>query len=64
MIVMSEDHGRKLLGEFVHYYNEERTHQALGPEPPVPGDVGPVIGTTVLSYPHLRGLHHSYRRAA
>lgn len=64
MIVMSEDHGRKLLGEFVHYYNEERTHQALGPEPPVPGDVGPVIGTKVISSPHLGGLHHSYRRAA
>jgi transposase InsO family protein len=64
MIVMGERHARHLLGEFVRYYNEERIHQALGPESPVPRERGTGAGSQVISISHLGGLHHSYRRAA
>ena len=64
VIVFGEEHAREILGEYVAYYDEERTHQALGPESPVPRDRGPVTGSKVISISRLGGLHHSYRRAA
>jgi len=48
----------------VQYYNEERTHQALGAESPVPRESGPTAGGRIVSFEHLGGLHHSYRRVA
>jgi transposase InsO family protein len=64
VIVMAESHARGILDEYVRYYDEERTHQALGPESPVPG-IEVHAGTgPIRSFPHLGGLHHSYRRAA
>ena len=64
MIVMVESHARKLLGELVRYYNEERTHQALGPESPMPREEEQKAIGEIISFPHLGGLHHSYRRVA
>ncbi len=64
VIVMGERHAREILGEYVGYYNAERTHQALGGESPVPRDESPVENGRVISYQHLGGLHHSYRRVA
>jgi len=64
VIVLGEDHARRILDEFVHYYDEERTHQALGGDPPVSRADERSSTGTVVSVPHLGGLHHSYRRAA
>ena len=52
-----------ILEEFVRYYNEDRTHQALGAESPVLDDERGETGRLV-SVPYLGGLHHGYRRAA
>jgi transposase InsO family protein len=64
ILVISEGHARRVLDEFVTYYNKERTHQALGPESPVPREDTAGAGKNVISVPRLGGLHHSYRRAA
>jgi transposase InsO family protein len=62
VIVLGEDHARRILEEFVRYYDEERTHQALAGDAPLPRERS--SHGTVVAVPHLGGLHHSYRRAA
>ena len=63
VIVFGEEHAREVLGEYVAYYNEERTHQALGAESPIVSEA-PVGKGPIASIPYLGGLHHGYRRAA
>lgn len=64
MIVFGEEHAREILGEYVAYYNEERTHQALGAESPVVREAARAGRGPLTSVPYLGGLHHGYRRAA
>jgi transposase InsO family protein len=64
LIVMGEGHARGILDEYVRYYNEDRTHQALGAESPVPGFAERAGSGPIESIPYLGGLHHGYRRAA
>ena len=62
VVVWNEHHLRRLMAEYVHFYNEDRPHQSLGLEPlngPKPVGSGPIIATPVRG-----GLHHVYRRAA
>ena len=62
LIPLSERHLRRILTEFVDYYNHDRLHRSFGLQAPAPklqtsqGGIGvrPVIG----------GLHHVYKRAA
>jgi len=37
-IVRGESHAQGILDKYVGYYNDERTHQTLGAESPVPSD--------------------------
>ncbi|MBK8180815.1 MAG: transposase [Planctomycetes bacterium] len=64
VIVFNECHARRILDEYVAYYNAERAHQALDGDSPVPREIEPRGTGPVVSFPHLGGLHHSYRRAA
>lgn len=62
VIVRNERHLRRLMAEYVRFYNDDRPHQTLGLEPPngrPPVGSGPIIAMSVLG-----GLHHVYRRAA
>ena len=64
VIVLSERHLRRVLAEYVDYYNAVRPHQSLSAQPPEGPRVvfdrsGPVIGRPILG-----GLHHEYRREA
>jgi transposase InsO family protein len=58
---------RRVLGEYVTYFNHDRPHQGLRQH--IPGDVraSPAhagrVGQ-VRAFPVLGGLHHAYRRAA
>ncbi len=64
VIVLNERHLRRLLREYVAFYNAARPHQALDQAPPAGdrGSGGP--GTRVVGEPILGGLHHVYRWAA
>lgn len=64
LIEFGEEHARGILGEFVGYYDEERMHQALGGDSPLPQEERPSATGTVDAFPHLGGLHHSHHRAA
>jgi len=58
---LGEDHLRRLLREYVDYYNTERVHTSIGGAPKGrtvqerPSDQARVIGL-----PRVGGLHHRY----
>ncbi|MCB9725493.1 MAG: transposase [Spirochaetaceae bacterium] len=62
VIVLDEAHLRRLLREYVEYYNEERVHMALRDAP-----VGrlvrerPSVACRLVGQRRLGGLHHSYQ---
>ncbi len=67
MVIVNERHLRRVLLEYVRYFNHARPHQGIGQRLPVPEeDAGPAGGDTdkVIPFPVLGGLHHDYRRVA
>jgi transposase InsO family protein len=64
VIVLNERHARRILEEFVAYYNAERAHQTLDGDSPLPHEQEHGTMRRVIAFPHLGGLHHSSRRAA
>jgi hypothetical protein len=64
VIVLNEDHLRRMLREYLHYYHHSRPHQALGRNSPTGREVEPPLKSEVISIPQVGGLHHLYRRAA
>lgn len=62
VIVLNEDHLRRLLREFVDYYHNDRTHLSLGKDPPYERAVcaPPSATARVGSAPRIGGLHHRY----
>ena len=62
VVVLGAAHLRRILSAYSAYYNEVRTHLALGKDAPLGRpiqSVGPVV-----SVPMLGGLHHQYLRMA
>ncbi len=68
ILIMSERHLHRVIGEYVAYFNHARPHQGIGqriPEPPDDVTSEQVGGSSrVVGYPVLGGLHHDYRRVA
>jgi transposase InsO family protein len=65
VVVMSEDHLRRLLREYVEYYNTERVHTSIG-DAPEGRRVEERLseGAKVTGLPRVGGLHHRYAWAA
>ena len=68
MIILSERHLHRLMGDYVAYFNHSRPHQGIGQHIPAPlEDVtgeGPERLRRIIGHPVLGGLHHDYRRVA
>lgn len=64
LIVVNERHLRRVLGEYVGYYNAARPHQALGLDAPLGRPPAPSAPRRVVARPILGGLHHIYEPAA
>ena len=64
VIVLTEQHARRLLGEFRDWYNHDRVHLALGKDAPDHRSVEPPELGKVVAFPRLGGLHHRYSRRA
>jgi len=59
---------KRLMAEYVRYYNEDRTHLGLAKETPEHRTAVAITiansNTKVISMPRLGGLHHRYDLAA
>jgi transposase InsO family protein len=68
VIVLGEEQLRRLMRQYVEYYNEDRTHLAIGKDAPRGRPVEPCLGSgaRVVALPRVGGLHRRYawRRAA
>jgi putative transposase len=64
LIVLNEGHLRKILKEYVRYYNQSRPHLSLDRNAPIPRDIEPPSQGSIVAFPEVGGLHHRYTRAA
>ena len=61
VIVFNEDHLRRLLRDYVIYYNTERVHTVLQDSPNGrPIEARPSPEAKVIGFPRVGGLHHRY----
>ena len=60
MLIFGESHLRRVLALYAAYYNQARTHLALGKDAPL----GRAIQRSgvIVAIPILSGLHHQYVR--
>jgi transposase InsO family protein len=64
LIVLGENHLRRILTSYRTYYNETRTHLSLVRNSPLPRSVELPSKGNVVAIPQVGGLHHQYSRAA
>jgi putative transposase len=66
VIILNERHLKRLLSEYVRYYQEDRTHLGLDKQTPNRRQAarGITSGGRVVAMPRLGGLHHRYDLAA
>jgi transposase InsO family protein len=66
VIVMNEHHLKRLVNEYIHYYDEDRTHIGLAKQTPAGRETvkGTPLHAKVIATPKLGGLHHRYDLAA
>ena len=62
--ILRERHLRRVIGNYVRYYNNARTHLSLDKDAPVGRSVHPPEVGSIVSKSHCGGLHHKYLRAA
>jgi hypothetical protein len=62
MVVIGERHLKRLLSEYVRYYNTTRTHLSLAKDAPEPRSVQPPSQGRVVEVPCVGELHHEYLR--
>jgi putative transposase len=61
VIALNELHLRRLITEYVRYYDEDRLHDSLEKNSPTPRQIEPKpLTATVISMPRVGGLHHRY----
>lgn len=64
VIVLGEKHLRRILRSYFEYYQESRTHLALGKDPPCTRAVQPPEVGAVVEIAQVGGLYHRYERRA
>jgi transposase InsO family protein len=66
VIVVNERHLKRLMGEYVRYYHDDRTHLGLDKGTPDGREAASRsdVGSRIIAMPRLGGLHHRYDLAA
>jgi transposase InsO family protein len=64
VIVLGEQHLRRILRKYLEYYHGSRTHLALDKDAPEQRERESTDGGKVVSLPMVGGLHHRYSRCA
>lgn len=62
IIILNEQHLRRVLRRYVNYYHSSRTHQSLEDDCPSPRPIEPPEMGGVIAFPEVGGLHHRYAR--
>ena len=61
VVVLNEDHLRRLLREYVEYYNTDRVHSSIGDSPAGrSSETKPSGGAKIIRLPRVGGLHGRY----
>jgi len=62
VIALNERHLRHLIGDYIHYHEQDRIHDSLDKDTPNRRSVErkPATWAGVISLPRLGGLHHRY----
>ena len=64
MIILDEQHLRRILRSYFDYYHSCRTHLSLEKDAPDSRPVEPPEMGKVVAIPKVGGLHHHYTRLA
>jgi len=64
VVVIGEQHLRRLLAAYLAYYHGSRTHLSLAKDAPTPRRVQGVAEGDVVVFREVGGLHHRYERRA
>ena len=64
VIVLGEQHLRRILRKYLEYYHGSRTHLALDKDAPEPREQESTDEGNVIALPLVGGLHHRYTRRA
>ena len=64
VIVLNERHLRRVLGSYVDYYHDWRTHLSLEMDAPASRAIQPPELGPVKKLPEVGGMHHHYERQA
>jgi len=64
VIVLSDDHLRRILASYVEYSHTSRPHLSLDRNAPIEREVEPPSKGKVVAVPQVGGLPHRYTRAA
>ena len=64
VIVVDENHLRRILREYLAYYHGCRTHLSLEKDSPEPRKVESPDQWRIVEFPMVGGLHHRYSRRA
>ena len=62
ILILSEKHLRRVVQEYVCYFNEDRSHQDINQRIPSAPISWPVGEGEIVACPMLSGLHHAYSR--
>jgi putative transposase len=63
-LIFNEPHLKRVLKEFVEYYNYRRPNQGIGQATPVKMLPSCEVAGEIVAFPVLGGLHHHYQRVA
>jgi putative transposase len=64
IVVLNENHLRRLLRDYLLYYHHARTHLSLDKDSPEPRPVEHPDRGRIVETPMVGGLHHRYTRQA
>ena len=63
VIVLSENHLRRVLRSYFSYYHDWRTHLSLDMDCPEPRDIQDAEAGETTEVPEVGGIHHRYERS-
>ena len=64
LIVLTAAGLRRILTEYIAYYERSRTHLGLNKDAPISRPVTPPTAGPAVGIPQVGGLHHRYERQA